>query len=96
LRIFTDEAMAKKGSHLKRFKDSLSTLTRPSNTKRKRKQIPDKDPDRAEKLKRIEEQFNSFDTKFTRAKYEVFGRKVKGKSGHPGTNKELGEQNVWT
>jgi nucleolar protein 14 len=86
--------MGKKGSHLKRFKESLSSITRPGQTKRKRKQIPDKDPERAEKLRRIEEQFNVFDTKFTRSKHEVFGRKVKGKTGKPGISRELGEQSV--
>ena len=93
-RVQAVERMAKKGSHLKRFKESLSSITRPGNSKRKRKQIPDKDPERNEKLKRIEEQFNSFDTKFTRSKYEVSGRKVKGKLGKPGVSRELNEQNV--
>lgn len=86
--------MAKKGSHLKRFKESLSSITRTGQANRKRKQIPDKDPERPEKLRRIEEQFNSFDTKFTRSKHEVFGRKVKGKTGKPGISRELGEQSV--
>lgn len=52
------------------------------------------DPDRADKLKAIEGQFNSFDTKFTRSKHEVFGRKVKGKVGKPAVNRELSEQRV--
>lgn len=86
--------MAKKGSQLKRFKESLSTITRPGQAKRKRKLIPEKDPERGDKLKRIEEQFNAFDTKFTRTKHEVFGRKVKGKAGKPGISRELGEQSV--
>jgi len=86
--------MAKKGSHLRRFKESLTTITRPANAKRNRKQVPEKDGDRAEKLKRIEEQFNAFDTKFTRLKHEVFGRKIKGKAGNPGISREVGEQNV--
>ena len=87
--------MTKKGSHLKKFKESLSSVTRPGVAKRKRRQVTDKDPDRSEKLKRIEEQFNSFDTKFTRSKHEVFGRKVKGKSGNYGLSRELGEQRVF-
>jgi nucleolar protein 14 len=86
--------MAKKGSQLKRFKESLSTITRPGQAKRKRKLIPEKDPERGDKLKRIEEQFNAFDIKFTRTKHEVFGRKVKGKVGKPGVSRELGEQSV--
>ena len=87
--------MAKKGSQLKRFKESLSSITRPGQSKLKRKHIPNKDPDRNEKLKRIEEQFNTFDTKFTKPKHEVFGRKVKGKTGKPAASKELGEESVW-
>jgi nucleolar protein 14 len=86
--------MAKKGSQLRRFKESLSSVTRPGQSKRKRKQFSDKDPDRKDKLKRIEEQFNTFDTKFTSSKHEVFGRKVKGKTGKPAVSKELGEESV--
>jgi hypothetical protein len=88
--------MAKKGSQLKRFKDSLSSITRPSQGKRKRNVVPNKDVDRNEKLKHIEEQFNSFDTKFTRTKHEVFGRKVKGKVGKPLVSRTIGEENVWS
>ena len=86
--------MAKKGSQLKRFKESLSKITRPGQTKRKCKLIPEKDLERGDKLKHIEEQFNAFDTKFTRTKHEVFGRKVKGKVGKPGISRELSEQSV--
>jgi len=86
--------MGKKGSQLKAFKESLRAVTKPSGRKRNRKQFGDKDPDRTEKLKRIEEQFNAFDTKFTRLKHDVFGRKVKGKVGRPGINKEASEQTV--
>jgi len=86
--------MGKKGSQLKAFKQSLSAITKPSIGKKKGKQFRDKDPDRNEKLKRIEEQFNAFDTKFTRLKHDVFGRKVKGKVGKPGINKEISEQSV--
>ena len=86
--------MAKKGSQLKRFKESLSSIVKPGKPKRSRKQVSQKDPDRTDKLKRIEEQFNVFDTKFTRSKHEVFGRKVKGKVGKPGASKEAGEQLV--
>lgn len=86
--------MAKKGSQLRRFKESLSSVARPGKPKRNHKQVSQKDPDRTEKLKRIEEQFNAFDTKFTRSKHEVFGRKVRGKVGKPGASKETGEQFV--
>ena len=86
--------MAKKGSHLKRFKESLTKITKPDHRKKIRKNIPERDPERAEKLKRIEEQFNAFDTKFTRSKHDVFGRKVKGKTGKPGISRERGEQEV--
>jgi nucleolar protein 14 len=86
--------MGKKGSQLKAFKDSLRAVTKPSGGKRKGKSSGTKDADRSEKLKHIEEQFNAFDTKFTRLKHDVFGRKVKGKVGKPGTNKEASEQIV--
>jgi nucleolar protein 14 len=86
--------MGKKGSQLKRFKESLSSITRPGQSKRKREQFSGKDLDRNDKLKRIEEQFNTFDTKFTSSKHEVFGRKVKGKIGKPAVSKELGEESV--
>src|SRR5271170_212600 len=86
--------MGKKGSQLKRFKESLSTIAKSSHAKRKRKQIPVRDPERNEKLKKIEEEFNSFDTKFTRSKHDIFGRKVKGKTGKPGLSREIGEQEV--
>jgi nucleolar protein 14 len=86
--------MAKKGSQLKRFKESLSQITRPSTgTKRKRKP-PTQDPDRNSKLKQIEESANLFNTKYTRPKYEIAGRKVKGKVGKPAANKEIGETQV--
>jgi nucleolar protein 14 len=87
--------MTKKGSHLKKFKESLSSVTRSGVAKRKRRHVGDKDPDRGEKLKRIEEQFNPFDTKFSRSKHEVSGRRVKGKVGKPGISRELGEQKVF-
>jgi hypothetical protein len=47
--------MAKTGSHLKRFKESISKITNPDHRKKIRKNIPERDPDRAEELKRIEE-----------------------------------------
>jgi nucleolar protein 14 len=87
--------MGKKGSQLRRFKESLASITRPDGpTKRRKKTFSEKDPERADKLKAIEGQFNTFDTKFTRSKHEVFGRKVKGKTGKPAANRELSEQRV--
>ena len=86
--------MPKKGSQLKRFKHSLSTITQKGHGRRKHKILPEKDQERNDKLKRVEEQFNAFDTKFTRSKHEVFGRKLKGKVGKPGLSRGLGEQRV--
>jgi len=88
--------MGKKGSHLKRFKESLSNITKADHRNKIRKSISNRDPERAEKLKHIEEQFNAFDTKFTRSKHEVFGRKVKGKRGKPAESRERAEQDVIT
>jgi nucleolar protein 14 len=86
--------MAKKGSQLKRFKESLSAVTQGTKAGPRRKTLSEKDPERKEKLKHIEQQFNAFDTKFSRSKHEVFGRKVKGKSGKPALSRELGEERV--
>jgi nucleolar protein 14 len=86
---------SKKGSQLRRFKESLSSITSPGELrKKKKKQAPFKDVDRNDKLKNIEEQFNKFGTKFQRAKYPVFGRKVKGQTGKYEASKELAEQKV--
>src|ERR1700721_3376910 len=74
--------MGKKGSQLQAFKSSLAAITRPTNAKRRQnKQGAEthSDPDRNQKLKSIEQQFNAFETKFTRTKHEVVNRKVKGK-----------------
>jgi nucleolar protein 14 len=86
--------MARKGSQLKRFKESLSAITHGKHAGRKRKTLSEKDPERKDKLMHIEQQFNAFDTKFTRSKHEVFGRKIKGKSGKPALTRELGEEKV--
>jgi len=86
--------MGKKGSQLRRFKESLASVVRPTTGKRKKRAFSDKDPERAEKLRQIEGQFNAFDAKFTRSKHEVFGRKVKGKASKPGISKALSEQKV--
>ena len=86
--------MGKRGSHLKRFKESVSKITNLDHRKKAGKTIIDSDLERAEKLKRIDEQFNAFETKFTRSKHDVFGRKVKGKTGKPGISRERGEQDV--
>jgi len=87
---------SKKGSQLRRFKESLSSITRPGEIRKKKKKqpAPPKDVDRSDKLKNIEEQFNKFGTKFQRAKYPVVGRKVKGQTGKYEASKELAEQKV--
>jgi hypothetical protein len=70
-----------------------ASITRPGGpTKRRKKTFSEKDPERADKLKAIEGKFITFDTKFTTSKDEVFGRKVKGKTGKPAANEELSEQ----
>jgi hypothetical protein len=89
------EAMGKKGSQLQRFKQSLAAIARPTAAHRKKRSFSDKDPERAEKLKQIEGQFNAFDTKFARPKHEVFGRKGKGTVSKPGVSKDLSEQKVF-
>jgi len=90
--------MGKKGSQLRAFKNSLAAITRPGSKRKgsKLRQVTrDSDTaERAEKLRSIEQQFNSFEAKFTRSKHDIAGRKVKGKVGKPSLAKQLDEQSV--
>ena len=87
--------MAKKVSQLKRFKESLASITKESRPIRGKKRNSFlNSSERIAKLKQIEEESNLFDTKVTRQKHVVFGMKIKGKTGKPGTTKEAGESNV--
>lgn len=48
----------------------------------------------ADKLKVIRDEFNPFEIKQQRTKFDVMGRKVKGVGGKPALNKQIGEENV--
>lgn len=93
-----------KGSQLKQLKSALSDvgLSRKSNVKsssKKRKRAssavsnpPEKD--KQQKLQGIHERLNPFDTKSTKLKHDVGGRKVKGVTGKPGQSKQAGIEQV--
>ncbi|KAG6866122.1 hypothetical protein C0991_008430 [Blastosporella zonata] len=84
-----------KGSQLSQLKTALSkagVTGRPEQgKKRKRSGSVDKDKEkRATKLEEIHKRLNPFDTKVTKLKHDVGGRKVKGVSGRPAQSKQAG------
>lgn len=87
-------AMAK-GSQLAQLKTALSkagvTGQPQQGKKRKRPGSVDKDKEkRAAKLDEIHKRLNPFDTKVTKLKHDVGGRKVKGVFGKPAQSKQAG------
>ena len=94
------------GSQLTQLKSALASagLSRQSqptgrkSQKRKRTNTaeePDKDK-RANKLKEIHTKLNPFDTKETKLKHDVGGRKLKGVIGRPGKSKQAGIEQACT
>ncbi|KAG6849311.1 hypothetical protein H0H93_009501 [Arthromyces matolae] len=84
-----------KGSQLSQLKTALSKAGVTGNPqqgkKRKRTGSVDKDKDkRATKLEEIHKRLNPFDTKVTKLKHDVGGRKVKGVTGKPAQSKQAG------
>ncbi|KAG6902471.1 hypothetical protein C0995_016333 [Termitomyces sp. Mi166 len=84
-----------KGSQLSQLKTALSkagvTGKQQQGKKRKRSGSVDKDKEkRAAKLEEIHKRLNPFDTKVTKLKHDVGGRKVKGVSGKPAQSKQAG------
>ncbi|KAG6832346.1 hypothetical protein H0H87_001810 [Tephrocybe sp. NHM501043] len=84
-----------KVSQLSQLKTALSkagvTGKPEQGKKRKRSGSVDKDKEkRATKLEEIHKRLNPFDTKVTRLKHDVGGRKVKGVSGRPAQSKQAG------
>lgn len=49
---------------------------------------------RAKKLAQVQADFNKFDTKHTKQKFDVGGRKIAGATGRPAQSKSLGIENV--
>ncbi|KNZ76452.1 putative nucleolar complex protein 14 [Termitomyces sp. J132] len=84
-----------KGSQLAQLKTALSkagvTGQPQQGKKRKRSGSVDKDKEkRTAKLEEIHKRLNPFDTKVTKLKHDVGGRKVKGVSGKPAQSKQAG------
>ncbi|KAK7062278.1 putative nucleolar complex protein 14 [Favolaschia claudopus] len=84
-----------KGSQLSQLKSALSqagiTGQQKAGKKRKRTNSQEKDKDkRAAKLDEIQKKLNPFDTKVTKLKHEVGGRKLKGVTGKPSQSKQAG------
>lgn len=88
-----------KGSQLLQLKSALNQagLTqKPSNgKKRKRSVLEDKEKDKkAAQLKEIQRKMNPFDTKVTKLKHDVGGRKIAGMVGRPAQSKQAGIEQV--
>ncbi|GLB34168.1 putative nop14-like protein [Lyophyllum shimeji] len=84
-----------KGSQLSQLKSALShagVTGKPQHgKKRKRSGSVDKDKEkRAAKLEEIQKKLNPFDTKVTKLKHDVGGRKIKGVVGKPAQSKQAG------
>jgi nucleolar protein 14 len=88
-----------KGSQLSQLKSALSqagvTGNQQNGKKRKRTGSQEKDKEkRAAKLEEIHKKLNPFDTKVTKLKHEVGGRKLKGVTGKPSQSKQAGLEQV--
>ncbi|OBZ82885.1 putative nucleolar complex protein 14 [Choanephora cucurbitarum] len=90
------------GSALKRLKKSLHTAgvvgqtSKASRSKKDRKrgaptEVGKNDADK--KLALIRGEFNPFEQKTQKAKFDILGRKLKGSSGKPTLSKQVGEEN---
>jgi nucleolar protein 14 len=89
------------GSALKRLKKSLQSAgvvgqqAKASRSKKDRKKgRPTEKVDLDKKLSHIRGEFNPFETKVQRTKFEILGRKMKGTQGKPTLSKQVGEENV--
>ncbi|KAI9489884.1 nucleolar protein 14 [Zychaea mexicana] len=90
------------GSALKRLRKSLTTAgvvgqeSKASRSKKDRKRGIPTEVGRnsaADKLSVIRDEFNPFEIKTSRTKFDVINRKVKGTGGKPALNKQIGEEN---
>lgn len=84
-------------SQLKQLKAELARAglarqSQPGGSKKRKRDAPgEQDREKkAAKLQNIHERFNQFDTKVTKLKHEVVGRKLKGVTGKPSTSKQAG------
>ncbi|KAI8979383.1 nucleolar protein 14 [Mycotypha africana] len=97
------KAKASGGSALKRLKKSLNAAgvigqhSKASRSKKDRKKgIPKESGiknDADKKLEKIRGEFNPFEQKHQKTKFEILGRKMKGTSGKPTLSKQIGEEN---
>ena len=88
-----------KGSQLSQLKSALNQagVSRPQQNgkKRKRSQLDEKEKEkRANKLREIQQKMNPFDTKVTKLKHDVGGRKIAGVQGRPAQAKQAGIEQV--
>ena len=91
------------GSALKRLKKTLQAAgvvgqtSKASRSKKDRKrgaptEVGKNSADK--KLNMIRGEFNPFEHKVQKTKFEILGRKMKGTSGKPTLSKQVGEENV--
>lgn len=89
-----------KGSQLTQLKAALhkAGLTGQTNGKKRKRSAPvEKDKERkAAQLDEIQRRLNPFDTKVTKLKHDVGGRKLKGVTGKPAKSKQAGLNRVRT
>lgn len=88
-----------KGSQLSQLKTALAqaglTGQSQSGKKRKRSAPLEKDKEKkAAKLEEIKQRLNPFDTKVTKLKHDVGGRRLKGITGKPAKSKQAGIEQV--
>lgn len=90
-----------KGSQLKQLKAELNNAgfsrRQQTGALKQLKRSVNMEEDRDRKLARlaaIHEQFNPFDTKVTKLKYDIGGRKIKGVVGKPSSSKQAGVELV--
>ncbi|KAG2158073.1 nucleolar protein 14 [Suillus bovinus] len=86
-----------KGSQLSQLKSALSQagISKAPQNGKKRKRSASIDQDKikkAAKLQEIHKKLNPFDTKVTKCKHDVGGRKIKGSKGQPAQSKQAGIQ----
>lgn len=93
-------ALMAKGSQLSQLKSALSSAGitgQPQTNGKKRKRIASREHDKDKKtakLNEIHQRLNPFDTKITKLKHDVGGRKLKGIVGKPAQSKQAGIEQV--
>ncbi|EMR11696.1 hypothetical protein PNEG_00131 [Pneumocystis murina B123] len=79
-------------SQLKQLKTALRDAGISTSNRRRKRKKPIKQEDRASILENIRSQFNHYEKKVNKVKYEVGGRKLKGIEGYPGLSRQAGEE----